>query len=532
MSKKIVFDVPSVTPRDVDTDDYETPAMQFKTIPATVPGPDAGPVDDESQEKTSQEPTSIRSSAPYSSPYQVIDTPTDNPRLEEICRTLFERDPGLLVIHITEPLTGKLDFSFVSDRAIQEIHLADNGQVTHLVGLPPKLQKLTCNHNQLTELDDLPATLLELHVAHNQLYSLDFSQASQLRIFHGEHNRLYSVDHLPATIEEIHVAHNQLSELNLIGLTQLRVLDCQFNRHPMILKHVPSHSFRLLMDEGPMNQLQVADTEAETEEASVAVKKAPKIAYPEAFNQYMMYKSRYEQGVLQWRNRASTDKKKRTFPKCIHCAANVGMTFQRKDGHYTATCGATPDKKNCDFHIDLLAGTYISLADFFREETLEVARQQEAFMQQKMQTLFGYMDEKSSAEIFKQRLESYVTATEFYDILTKDYLGLYDNPSQQDLIDRQIAKIAEHKANIHSLLNEYRNDALNKSLLHDAMELHVKSLLPEIEQLRRLRHPVMEMNHKVDQHGNVLCSMLYQEPFALEKLTYTLKSPEVLAYQV
>jgi len=495
----------------------QEPVLSFRSSPVagSETGPEPGPV----------------AGSDDSPPYELPPSPQDSARLEEICQSMFDQDPGLQVLKLSEPLQGELDFHFLGDRTVREIELAEHGHVTRLTGLPATLQTLTCVHNELQELADLPASLTAIHVSHNHLSTLDFSQTSQLRVIRAEHNRLYSVDDLPSTLEELYVSHNRLSELNLIGLTQLRILHCEHNRHPLILKHVPSQPVQIVMDDGPLNQLQPET--GETEPASQ--NKAPKIDYVQALNSYMAYKTKYETSARRWRlakKGAGKKTKNPGHPPCVHCAANVGMTFSYKDQQYHAQCGATVSLKNCDFDIHLKAGAFVDFHSFLEEETAKYDQEKQAFMQQKMQTLFGYLPEKDSAELFKRRLEAYVEDAQFHDILVQDFTNMYHNPARQDLIDKELKRMAEIKADIATSLHNYRTDPTNRALLHAAVEEHVQSLVPVIQRLRSLKYPVMEMNTTLNQEGEPVCASLFQCGFDLERLTYTLQAPEVVTYQV
>lgn len=470
-----------------------------------------------------------------------------NQRLEEICNALFEKDPGMLILHVTEPLEGELDMSFLgSKHRLTEIQFAEQGRITHLRGLPMALQKLTCTHNELKELNDLPPSLVELNVSHNHLSTMDFNQTPQLRIFRGSHNRLYSLQHLPASLTELYVNHNQLSEIDLNGLNQLRILHCLYNPHPLILTHFPSQTIDLKMDDGPLNQIQAYDGGGGGDESTATSAKnpsKPSIPYLDALNHYMAFKSNYEERVRRWKEKErgkSTSTKTKTkkslvHPPCIHCEKNVGMTFLRKKinghSHYYASCGINPIVKHCTFEIELDPGEYgILRTDLF--QSMEVLNQEtQQFMQQKMNTLFGNIGKNASAIMIKERLTPFMKHMEQHEKIMNEYRNVHDNDNQQELIERQWTKITEIKSHIHSLMEEFRSEPLNRELLHDAMQIHIEQLEPEINRLRHLMHPIMEMNHTKDRNGNVIQSNMFQLSHHLDKLQYEIRKPMVITYQ-
>ena len=80
------------------------------------------------------------------------------------------------------------------------------------------------------------------------------------------------------------------------------------------------------------------------------------------------------------------------------------------------------------------------------------------------------------------------------------------------------------------MLQEYQKDPLNRELLHDAMQLYVQELLPEVKRLRTWKFPIMEMNDTTNQHGDVIESKLFQQNYALDNLLYEYEEPNVIRY--
>jgi len=503
---------------------YQSPSLEFKSIPKTPSTSDQLVLDKEHENQNKL---------------------AGNARLEEICQFMFQQDPGLLILHITEPLEGIMDFDFLGGKhAITEIQFAEQGRITHIRKLPTTLRKLTCTSNELSELTDLPASLLELYVSHNHLSTIDFSQTPQLRIFQGSYNHLYSLSHLPSSLEQLYVNNNQLSEIDLLGLDQLRTLHCLNNPHPLILKHVPSQTMDLQMDEGPLSHFESHEDDFddfdETDES--AIPKSTKISYLDALNRYMEFKTKYETNAKRIRERTKLKQKSKTpsksnknpaLPPCIYCSANVGMTFKKKDKMYLAHCGLENSKPNCSFRIELDSGIYEPFLDNLQKEMEEMNRAKQGLIRQKMDTLFGFMSETESASLFQERLKTYVYSNDLFDnILMPKYTSLYSNLVQKDLMERQWNKISELKSNIQSMLEEYQSEPLNRELLHDAMKIYVDQLLPEIKRLRAWKYPIMEMNDMTNHHGDVIESKLFQQNFVLENLLYEYEEPKVIHYSI
>jgi len=483
---------------------------------------------------------------------EVADSLLGTVRLEEICESMFSKNEGLTHLVIPEPLQGELDLSFLKRRHIESIQFAEGRQdrkITALHGLPPSLRKLTCTHHRLKEITELPATMEELNVSYNQLSTLDFSQMPHLKIFNGNHNQFYNLGGFPGLLEELYLDHNHLQELDLAGLNHLRVLHCVGNRHPLMLKHVPPERASVLdlrMDDGPLSRLEpsLGDDEDDDSVKKRRSSSTKKIDYADALNQYMAYKTKYEQSARQFRRSqqkgtsktlvAPTKRKDALarLPPCIHCHAHVGMTFQKKDNVYTAHCGIGK-KRNCKFEIELNSGYYLCFEDYLYEEKQNFDKEKERVIQLKMMNLFGYVSDKTSAEAFKKQLETYVELNTHTDILMERYIHIGPrNLNRQDLNERQQRLIGDTKEKIQAIVREYQADPLNRELLRDAMKIYTEELVPQVERLRNMKYAVMEMNDVVNNWGDVVESKLVQMDANLETLEYEIDAPKVITFHV
>lgn len=444
-------------------------------------------------------------------------------RLEEIYESAIAKQPGMLEWRIQEPLQGELDLTFLGENCpIQVLEFAPgegDRVITELHGLPKHLRKLTCTHQKLRELRNLPNTLLELNVSYNKLSTLDFSDVPRLKIFRGSHNTLYRLDNLPATLEELYVDHNRLSTLDLLGLSFLRVLHARYNPHPLILKNVPPmNQMDMKLDDDPFRQLRGGGSDSDStsesegddegsEKRTNKQPKSPKVPYIEALNKYFELKTKYETAMktLEKKEKKSStnksgkkqQKKKIKLPECTQCRANVGMTFLKKGQTYSAHCGIG-NNHNCSFKIELYSGQHENLNTLIDENSKEFEHDKQELLMQKMETLFGWIDEKTSSLKFKERLEKYMDDNLYLDSLVSRYQEIHYSKNRQDMVDRQLQEIAEIKAQIHATLNEYHADPLNKELLRDAMEIHVKEFIPKIDQLRKMKYPIMEMDPVIE----------------------------------
>jgi hypothetical protein len=481
---------------------------------------------------------------------------TGNARLEEIYETMNNNDPTLTKLYIKEPLQGELDFGFLGDNSLIDEIVFQPGEkdrmITGLIHLPNKLKRLVCTKNKLRELINLPASLEELIVTDNILGKIDLISTPNLRIFNGSKNKLYILENLPATLEELNVSHNQLNKLNLLGLTKLTKLDCTDNRHPFILENYPTNqkSIDVKMDTDVLAQVGGASEDTDSDEDETKPKRSTsKITYTEALNQYFAFKTKYDESVKQLHKKSKATKEttntkskiksttKGRLPPCIQCHTNVGMTFSKKGSTYHAYCGIG-DKRNCSFEIELFAGDHENLDDLVNSANRDFENEKQELVQQKMETLFGWIDNKTSATKFKERLEAYVQSNLYIDILMNLYRETHSSPSRQELIDRQIHHIAEIKIQIQEVLKEFSADRLNNELLQQAMEIHVKELMPELAKLQKLRNIAQEMNPVYEmvegfmgQQTNQLTGYkLFQHPSSLGSIEFQHTAPKVVKY--
>jgi len=489
-------------------------------------------------------------------------------RLEEMYDAIKVTDPYLQVWSIKEPLQGDLDLGFLGpDSLIEEIQFTPgqgDRKITSLTDLPPRLRRLTCCRQALRSLGELPSTLEELVVSHNKLSTLDFSHTPQLRVFRGDHNQLYQLDNLPASLEELVVDNNRLSRIDLLGLTELKVLHCTHNNHPLVLEHYPmgnTKSMDLKMDEDVLSLTGIlqggakgdSDDEEGDDKATPDRPKTKKPTFQDALNQYFALKTKYEAGAKakraepteetgppQGRGRPrprSPKARAPLLPPCVQCQARVGMTFSKTKSVYRAHCGIG-NRRNCALEIELDAGEHVKLDDLVDEEVQDFNHEKQELIQQKMETLFGWIDEATSAKKFKNRLENYVQDNFYVDILLNRYREVHTSPQRQDLVQRQIHKIAEIRTQIQDMIREYQADPLNKELLRQAMEVHVKELRPELAHLQKLRYSITEVNPVVEmvegfmgQEKRVVTGyQLFQLPEALETMEFEHRAPKVIKF--
>ena len=454
-------------------------------------------------------------------------------RFQDLIQHLFFHHPETTEVHISDALSGEIDLRILAGRRVLELTFAP-GTITHVryLSVLPELTRFVCAHHQLVELDDLPPALVELDVTHNRLSTLDFSRTPAIQSVRAAHNQLHLLDSLPASLVDLDVDHNQLTHLDLLGLDELRSLHCSYNKL-MVLKHLPASLVDLKMEYNPMAEMIRTEPEpAFKGGASAGAGGAQKkVDFLTALDVYMKLKTRYEKSVREKAQGVQSRKEralKKNTPRCLQCKRAVGMRFTKTGSVYQAMCG---DPRQCTFRIELDAGEHMPLETVVMAQRAEFEDVKQSFVQQKMDTLFRFLDENVSAEQFKERLEVYVRTNEMYETLMNRYEEVTANPKRAELRARQMEKVNHIKESMREKEAEGASEDSDPTQLRNAVALQQKEkLIPEIEHLRRLKYDVTEMEEVLDAFGVYAGGILVQRENAMVKLEYEMREAKVVAF--
>jgi hypothetical protein len=80
-----------------------------------------------------------------------------------------------------------------------------------------------------------------------------------------------------------------------------------------------------------------------------------------------------------------------------------------------------------------------------------------------------------------------------YNEVVKRNNELYNNPQKKEDIQKKQKQTYEISDQIQSVLNEYYKDDTNKEILRTAVNMYIRDLLPETENLRRLKYDTVEV---------------------------------------
>ena len=214
-------------------------------------------------------------------------------------------------------------------------------------------------------------------------------------------------------------------------------------------------------------------------------------------------------------------------PKCINCKRPVGSIFSADINGYRAICG---DKDHpCKLDIKLVRGNFELSEAILRTFKDALDDTTDRINKLKMDTMFNYVSEATSSKLFKKKMEDFTKDSKIYKEELDRYNDLYNNAHTQELYKTKMETVYELQKNMRTLLAEYANTG-EKNVLTIALVTYKNDLLPEIENLRRLKYDIMEVNIDTSTNGPDI-STLYQSEVALSRCEYLYgEAPSVVKF--
>jgi Leucine-rich repeat (LRR) protein len=348
---------------------------------------------------------------------------------ETFSQIIEKKKRNISELSINEHLYGNLNLSILSEKGFSKIEILrfSEGSLTSLTNIPTNIKKIVVS-NQLLKKIELPDNIEHLEIENN-FFVGEFSLKKQrnLKYLNISFNKIKTFGDeniLPETLEELYCHHNLLQNLYLKTCPKLRILHCDNNPNLKIYNISDTVTDIRL----PEKVIQFDDEHSEKEKDKNELQNK----YQESIQDYFNIKSKYEN---------SLKKNKNTLPKCYGCKRNVGMIFSGKNQKYTAYCGDT--SKPCDWKIVLHRGDYYNFRDTMEEMKSTLEETKEDIIRQKMNTLFDYINETESAELFKEQLTSYKLNQEEVEKNKKRYEDMYFNEMKKEIIQRKQKEIQE-----------------------------------------------------------------------------------------
>lgn len=440
-------------------------------------------------------------------------------------------------ISFLEPLHGDIDFSILEKLGFYSVnHIRfEAGEITNITGLPKQLFSFICPENLLVNIENLPNSLKYIEIPHNYLTVIDVSKLNDLETLNISDNKIQSLENLPSSLKTLIADHNELKYLDLKNMNNLYKLNISNNKITLI-ENLPEGRIDIISDNNPSIEYR---TVLETVEEDIDNQKDKNIQIPylESLNNYFKLKNKYESKMRSDKRKImeKTENKKKGKklllsykPQCIKCRRPVGTIFSNNNNKYTAICGDT--SQPCSLNIEIYPGDKNNLEywiSLFKEEVDEL---KETIIRQKLDTLFNYVTEDKSVELFKKELEAYNQDS----VILKQYIDMNDelfhNSHKQKLIEQKNEKIFRTIENIRNLLNEYKNTQ-NRELLKTAVQLQVDELLPETRIIRMMKNEIMELEQKTISNHNEFS--IFKFPVSLEKMDVLMgEPPKVNKYNI
>lgn len=431
---------------------------------------------------------------------------------KELERILSKKKTNVIELDIREPLEGNVNLAILMEKGFANIEILrfSPGNITSLKNIPSGLKQLILADNLLDSID-LPDSIEYIDIAHNLLKGdIDFVRNGLLKYIRVSYNQLSSLSNLQENTEELYCDHNVLRSLNLKNTPKLSVLHCDYN--PKLILHD-------LPDTIVESRLPEKRTQVEKKE-SVAFSKE----YLDSILHYFKMKNDYEIEVMKLKRKAKESKRTlKTLPPCKGCSNKVGMIFSGKDQKYSVYCGNA--NKPCDWKMVIHRGDHYLFTDTMMEMRENLEETKENMIRQKMDTLFQYITEQKSAELFKKQLSFFKTNSEMVTQYEQDYHELYFSKEKKEIIALKQKKIQE-------LLIELQEKII-EGHLDEIVHIQYEKIQPIAKYIQNLEYPFMEMefNEKTREsrlvQNNILLSDLeinHGEPVTVEKIAREKKS--------
>jgi len=446
----------------------------------------------------------------------------NNTAQNQLIRVLENLTKSTKEIEIIESLYGDLDFAVLKEMGygnIKSIILRD-GQITNIIGFPEGLLRFECNNNLLISLDDLPSSLKHLKIPFNHLTSIDISKIDNLETLVVSHNQFTALEKLPKTLVEFACDNNKIERLDLDGLTELKLLNVSNNQITLI-ENLPVGVINFKMENTPT--IEFRNSKIPTLETEIDDKEADQHKnYIDGLNDFFKLKHDYEIKKRDMMKKAFKSEPSRRLgklaslsvkPPCINCKRPVGTIFSKRENNkYTAICG---DKGNpCNLNIKIYNGSTINLSyilNIYKEEIDDI---KDTIIRQKLDTLFSYINEEKSVEMFKKQLDAYNENSKIFKKILDRHNELYNNKDQAELIKKKSEMIFTLIEKMNDLLKEYEKTG-NNAILKTVVNMQIKDIYPEIRNLKLLKEEIVELNEPDEGKFKV-----FKYPINLSKIDY------------
>jgi hypothetical protein len=426
-------------------------------------------------------------------------------------------------LQIEESLHGNIDLTPLRELGfglIDSIHFS-KGEITNIENIPKGISSLICTENLLLYLENLPSSLTNINVSENIIKYIDVSNLNKLQTLYVSHNKLKHIENLPVSLVEFVADFNQLQQLNLLENINLKLINIANNQMTLI-ENLPENA-KLIIDNNPSIEFRNADVSqigGDNDDNNLN-----NTNYTDAINSYFAMKNEYETKIHNKKKQIynkEPNKKiakhliRQYIPECIKCKRKVGSIFKKENDTYTIICGDTQNP--CNLDVRIFAGTLTQFHVMFNALKEGFDDTRDLVIRQKLDTLFDYVSEEDTVKLFKQQNELYITNESLYNQYLEKYNEMYNNPDTARRIHEKQTHMFSLIEKNKELIDEYKKTN-NREFLKAAVDLQINEIANEIQNIRILKHEIMEMITQ-DTGNTFPLNTLFQSPVSISKLDY------------
>jgi len=429
--------------------------------------------------------------------------------IESFLSTLENKSITKLVIN--EKISGEVDLSILKSSGfltVREIVFQQPGEITSVINFPTNLEVFKCNSQLLRELNFNSSlrNLTELECKDNYLQTIDLKNTPNLEKLDLTNNKLETLENLPTkTLVSLILDGNEIKNIDLANMDKLQKFHINDNK-TVVIQNLPKNVNDFSSHNNPFIEVHRDGDEAGDGNSSAKKMRESsnkKVAFIEALNDYFKMKNRYELYVktekkriyLKYKIEKNVKIAKKMASsislKCINCKQEGGTVFQHKDNIYTAFCGNKSSP--CNLKIEIHPGIHYNNESILEEDLNNLITLKKKIIYKKLEISHKYKHPREITQDYKTMMNDY----HFYKEQVDKYLKLHEDSYYSDERKEKIAKkntmIFEIINEINVLIEEYKKNG-NSQLLKAAIDMQIQQLLPEIKNLRGLKHEIMEMN--------------------------------------
>ncbi len=389
------------------------------------------------------------------------------------------------------PFHGDLDFSILKDRGFKKVVsviFEKEGEITSVMNIPEGITELSINDQLIVEFGKLPDSIESLSLSDNYITKFDASMVPKLHTLYISNNELTELTNLPDTLKILNCENNQLRRLDLAGTPNLNNLVAS-NNPILVLEHVPASLVNIEMENNPFVDIDRSQPTRQGYRRNNTI-----FNYRESLNEYLRLKNSYENKFLKLKRVAykqgtsrkdSLKRARMVKPPCINCGRKVGTIFTHEGGNYRAVCG---DRTNpCRLDIHIFCGNFTRFDLLLDIYNGDIQDEKQNIIEQKMDTLFKYISEETSAKKFKDEIEQYNKTSNMHKKMIDNYDEIYNDVEREKQLGRYTAQIYRIREDIDKILDEYKKSG-NREFLNTAMDMYVTDLVPKIQQMRLTKY--------------------------------------------